>query len=102
VIQPTERAKQKSDRRDASDLNHLLWGHRQQFLNNQYPVGLRRVQPPTSQEAGDRQLTALHARLTKRRTAVLNGIHRLLRKSKLERRQPTKSAVKDKMKLVAA
>ena len=90
VIQPTERSRQKTDRRDAGDLSHLLWVHRQQFLEGKHPQGLRRVQPPTAQEADDRQLTALRARLTKKRTAVLNGIHKILRKHNLEQHCPTK------------
>ena len=90
VIQPTERARQKTDRRDAGELSHLLWVHRQQFLDGKHPLGLRRVQPPTAQEADDRQLTTLRARLTKKRTAVLNGIHKILRKHNLEHAQPTK------------
>ncbi len=90
VIQPTERSKQKTDRRDAGKLSHLLWVHRQQFLAGKHPLGLRRVQPPTPQEADDRQITALRARLTKKRTAVLNGIHKLLRKHNLEQECPTK------------
>jgi transposase len=90
VIQPTERSKQKTDHRDAGKLSHLLWVHRQQFLEGKHPLGLRRVQPPTPQEADDRQLTALRARLTKKRTAVLNGIHKILRKHNLEQAQPTK------------
>jgi transposase len=90
VIQPTERSKQKTDRRDAGELSHLLWVHRQQFLDGKHPLGLRRVQPPTSQEADDRQLTVLRARLTKKRTAVLNGIHKILRKHNLEQACPTK------------
>jgi hypothetical protein len=90
VIQPTERSKQKTDRRDAGKLSHLLWVHRQQFLEGRHPLGLRRVQPPTPQEADDRQLTALRARLTKKRTAVLNGIHKILRKHNLEQERPTK------------
>ena len=90
VIQPTERSKQKTDRRDAGELGHLLWVHRQQFLEGKHPLGLRRVQPPTPQEADDRQLTALRARLTKKRTAVLNGIHKILRKHNLEQACPTK------------
>ena len=65
VIQPTERSKQKTDRRDAGELGHLLWVHRQQFVEGAHPLGLRRVQPPTPQEAEDRQLTTLRARLTK-------------------------------------
>jgi len=90
VIQPTERSKQKTDRRDAGELCHSLWVHRQQFLEGKHPFGLRRVQPPTAQEADDRQITALRARLTKKRTAVLNGIHKILRKHNLEQECPTK------------
>jgi transposase len=90
VIQPTERSKQKTDRRDAGDLSHLLWVHRRQFLEGKHPHGLRRIQPPTAQEADDRQITALRARLTKKRTAVLNGIHKILRKHNLEQECPTK------------
>ncbi len=90
VIQPTERSKQKTDRRDAGQLGHSLWVHRQQFLDGKHPLGLRRVQPPTAQEADDRQLTALRARLTKKRTAALNGIHKILRKHNLEQECPTK------------
>jgi len=90
VIQPTERAQQKTDRRDAGELAHLLWIHRQQFLDGRHPLGLRRVQPPTPQEAADRQLSMLRTRLTRKRTAVVNGIHKLLRKHNLEHSQPTK------------
>lgn len=90
VIQPTERPKQKTDRRDAGDLSHTLWVHRQQFLQGQHPHGLRRVQPPTAQEADDRQLTTLRASLTRKRTAVLNAIHKILRKHNLEQECPTK------------
>jgi len=90
VIQPTERSRQKTDRRDAGELSHLLWVHRQQFLEGKHPLGVRRIQPPSVQEADDRQLTVLPARLTRQRTAVLNGIHKILRKHNLEQSQPTK------------
>lgn len=90
VIQPTERAKQKTDHRDAGQLGHSLWVHRQQFLDGKHPLGLRRIQPPTDQEAEDRQITTLRARLTKKRTAVLNGLHKILRKHNLEQESPAK------------
>jgi transposase len=90
VIQPTERSSQKTDHRDAGALSHLLWVHRQQLLDKKHPLGLRRIEPPTPQEADDRQLTALRARLTKKRTAVLNGIHKILRKHNLEQACPTR------------
>ena len=90
VIQPAKRSLQKTDGRDAGELSHLLWVHRQNFLGGKHPLGVRRIEPPTAQEADDRQLTALRARLTRQRTAVLNGIHKLLRKHNLEHFQPTK------------
>jgi transposase len=68
----------------------LLWVHRQQFLEGKHPLGLRRIEPPTPQEADDRQLTMVRARLTKKRTAVLNALHRILRKHNLEQSRPTK------------
>jgi transposase len=90
VIQPTRHSPQKTDHRDAGELSHLLWVHRQDFLAGRRPAGLRRIEPPTPQQAADRQLTMFRARLTRKRTAVLNAIHKLLRKHNLEHDQPTK------------
>ena len=90
VIQPAERSKQKTDQRDAGELSHLPWVHRQQLLDGKQPLGLRRVEPPTPPQANARQLTALRARLTKKRTAVLNSLHKILRKHNLELESPTK------------
>ena len=81
--------RQKTDRRDAGELAHQLWVHRQQFLEGKHPLGVRRVQLPTPQEAEDRQVDHAPRRLTRKRTAVLNGIHKLLRKHNLEQSQPT-------------
>ena len=39
VTQPTERSKQKTDRRDAGVLSHLLWVHRQHFVDGKHPLG---------------------------------------------------------------
>ena len=90
VTQPTTRATQKTDRRDAGELSHSLWVHRQQLAGGKHPSGLRRVDPPTAQQADDRQVTALRATLTKKRTAVLNALHKVLRKHNLEQDRPTK------------
>jgi len=90
VTQPTSRSKQKTDRRDAGELSHGLWVHRQQLVGGKHPSGMRRIEPATPQEADDRQLTALRAKLTKKRTAVLNGIHKILRKHNREQECPTK------------
>ena len=81
-MQPTERSKQKTDRRDAGELGHLLWVHRQQFVERQASAGnAAHASRPTPRKADDRQVTALRARLTKKRTAVLNGIHKILRET---------------------
>ena len=90
VVQPTERSKQKTDRRDAGELSHLLWVHRRHFQEGAHPMGVRRIQPPNAQQADDRQLPALRGRLTRQRTAVLNSIHKILRKHNLGQCQPTK------------
>jgi len=90
VTQPTTRATQKTDRRDAGELSHSLWVHRQQLAGGKHPSGLRRVDPPTAQQADDRQVTTLRAQLTKKRTAVLNAIHKILRKHNREQERPTK------------
>jgi transposase len=90
VTQPTSRSKQKTDRRDAGALSHGLWVHRQQLVGGEHPSGMRRIEPATPQEADDRQLTRLRATLTKKRTAVLNAIHKILRKHNREQECPTK------------
>jgi len=90
VTQPTTRSKQKTDRRDASQLSHMFWVHRQQLAGGKHTSGLRRIEPPTAQQAEDRQLTTLRATLTKKRTAVLNAIHKILRKHNREQERPTK------------
>ena len=88
VIQPTKRSRQKTDQRDAGELSHLLWVHRQQFLQESIRMDCGASEPPTPQQADDRQFTTLRARLTKKRTAVLNAIHKILRKHNLEQECP--------------
>ena len=68
----------------------MLWVHRQQFLDGKHPPGLRRIEPPTPQEADDRQVDRLACAADEKRTAVLNGIHKILRKHNLEQECPTK------------
>jgi transposase len=63
LIQVEKRLKKKTDRRDAHQLSGLLWVNRTRLLAGQRIEGVRRVQPPTKQEAENRQLTALRQRL---------------------------------------
>ena len=48
------------------------------------------VETDTMKEAAHRQLTTLRAVLTRKRTAVINGAHKILRKHNVEQEQPTK------------
>lgn len=90
VTQPDGRARQKTDRRDASYLSNLLWINRQRLAGGKSAPEMRRIEPPTARESEDRQLTTMRLVLTKKRTAVLNAIHKILRKHNLEQDRPTK------------
>ena len=46
LVQPEKRAKQKTDRRDASNLAELLWVNRHRLLAGHRIAGLRRVTTP--------------------------------------------------------
>jgi transposase len=98
IIQPTERSKKKTDRGDAGSLSETLWVNRQRFLDGKHPPKVRRIRPPTAQEAENRQITTFRFVLTKRRTATLNAIHRILRKHNLEQERPTKKFQTQKMR----
>jgi transposase len=90
LIQVEKRSKKKTDRRDAHQLSGLLWVNRARLLAGQRIEGVRRVQPPTAQDAADRQLTVLRQRLGQLRTRTLNRIKHLLRKHNREQEQPAK------------
>ena len=90
VTQPTERSKQKTDRRDAGILEPLAVGPPAAFRGREASAGnaarATGDAPGSRRSAGD----GLAPRLTKKRTAVLNGIHKILRKHNLEQACPTK------------
>jgi transposase len=90
LIQPENRSKKKTDRRDASHLAELLWINRHRLLAGRRVAGLRRVLPPTEEEARDRQLTALRDRLSKLHRRTINKIQHLLLKHNLQQECPTK------------
>ena len=90
LIQVEKRSKKKTDRRDAHQLSGLLWVNRTRLSAGQRIEGVRRVQPPTDQQAEDRQLTVLRQRLGQLRTRTINRIKHLLRKQNLEQEQPAK------------
>lgn len=91
LVQATGRALQKTDRRDAGRLSELLWLNRGRLGAGEFIPGLRQVEPPTSQDAAARQLTALRQRLGRQRTRTLNRIQHLLLKHNLQQASPTKA-----------
>lgn len=90
LVQPTGRGKRKTDRRDAGLLSEQLWLNRHRLLAGEQVHGLRRVTPPTGDDAQDRQLTALRQRLVQWRTKTINKVHRILLKHNLQQECPTK------------
>jgi transposase len=90
LVQPERRSKKKTDRRDANTLGEMLWVNRQRLLAGRKVQGIRRVQPPSEQDAADRQITALRKHLGQLRTRTINKIKHILRKHNLEQECPTK------------
>lgn len=91
LVQPQGRSKRKTDRRDAGALSEQLWVNRGRLLAGQTIHGLRRVAPPSEQDAQDRQLTALRQRLVQWRTKTINKVQHLLLKHNLQQECPTKT-----------
>ena len=90
LIQPEKRSKKKTDRRDANALGEVLWVNRERLLAGKKVQGIRRVQPPSEQDAEDRHVTWMRKRLGTLRTRTTNKIKYILRKHNLEQECPTK------------
>jgi transposase len=90
LVQPEKRGKQKTDRRDANKLGETLWVNRHRLLAGKPLQDVRRVLPPTAEEAADRQLTTLRQRHVNRRTRVINKAWRIVHKHNLQHERPTK------------
>jgi transposase len=90
LVQPEKRSKKKTDHRDANELGEILWVNRERLLAGKKVQGIRRVHPPSEQDAEDRQITWARKRLGTLRTRTINKIKHILRKHNLERDCPTK------------
>ena len=90
LIQPEKPSKHKTDKRDAGKLSELLWVNRQRLLAGLKVKGVRRVLPPSTEDAEARQLTALRKRLGQMRTRTINKVHHILLKHNLQQECPTK------------
>ncbi len=90
LVQPEERLRNKTDRRDANALGEVLWVNRQRLLNGRRVQGLRRVYIPTPAQREDRRLTSLRHQIGAERTRVLNRIQHLLARRNLTQHCPTR------------
>ena len=91
LIQPEERKRCKTDRRDAASLSELLWVNRDRFLAGKPVRGLRQVVIPGTTDQENRRLTTLRKEASQRRTQVINKIKHILRRFNLHWDLPTKT-----------
>jgi transposase len=90
LIQPEERKRRKTDRRDAAALSELLWVNRDRFLQGKPIRGLRQVDIASTSDQQTRRLTTLRKDVGRARTRVINKIRHILRRHNLQWEMPTK------------
>jgi transposase len=90
LIQPEERKKRKTDRRDAAALSELLWVNRDRLLQGKPVRGLRQVDIASSTDQENRRLTTLRKETGQTRTRLVNKIRHMLRRHNLQWELPTK------------
>lgn len=91
LIQPEDRQRRKTDRRDAHRLSELLWINRERLLDGQQVQGLRRVFVVSAVDRENRQLTALRMQAGATRTRAINRVQHLLLKHNRQQDCPTKT-----------
>ncbi|MDP6556100.1 MAG: transposase [Pirellulaceae bacterium] len=90
LIQPEDRKKRKTDRRDAAALSELLWVNRARLLQGQPVRGLRQIDIATTTDQENRRLTTLRKDAGKARTRLVNKVRQILRRHNLQWEMPTK------------
>jgi transposase len=90
LIQPEDRKKRKTDRRDAAALSELLWVNRDRLLQGQPVRGLRQVDIALSTDQENRRLTTLRQDAGQARTRLVNQVRHILRRHNLQWQMPTK------------
>ncbi len=90
LIQPEDRKKCKTDRRDAAALSELLWVNRDRLLQGKPVRGLRQVDIASSSDQENRRLTTLRKEAGQARTRLVNQVRHLLRRHNLQWEMPTK------------
>jgi len=91
LIQPDERKKRKTDRRDAAALSELLWVNRARLLQGKPVRGLRQVDIASTSDQENRRLTTLRKDAGVDLTRVINKIKQILRCHNLQWEMPTKT-----------
>jgi transposase len=91
LIQPDDRKKRKTDRRDAAALSELLWVNRDRLLQGKPVRGLRQVDIATSTDQENRRLTTLRKDAGRDRTRIINKIKQILRRYNWQWEMPTKT-----------
>lgn len=91
LIQPEERKRCKTDRRDAAALSELLWVNRARLMNGKPVRGLRQVDITNSKDQENRRLTTLRKEAGQAQTRLINKIKHLIRRYNLQWEMPTKT-----------
>ena len=90
LVQPEERKRRKTDRRDAAALSEVLWVNRSRFLQRKRVRGLRQVDIASIADQEMRRLTTLRKDAGRAQTRVVNKIKHVLRRHNLQWEMPTK------------
>src|SRR5580765_620656 len=90
LIQPDDRKKRKTDRRDAAALSELLWVNRDRLLDGKPVRGLRQVDIASTTDQENRRLTTLRKDAGQARTRLVNKVRHILRRHNLQCQMPTK------------
>jgi len=90
LIQPDERKKRKTDRRDAAALSELLWVNRDRLLHGKPVRGLRQIDIACTTDQENRRLTTLRKDAGRARTRLVNKVRQILRRHNLQWEMPTK------------
>ena len=91
LIQPDDRKKCKTDRRDAAALSELLWVNRDRLLIGKPVRGLRQVDIAATADQANRRLTTLRKQIRQGRTRIINQIRHILRRHNLQWQMPTRT-----------
>jgi transposase len=91
LIQPDDRKRCKTDRRDAAALSELLWVNRERLLQGKPVRGVRQVEIASATDQENRRLTTLRKDAGAARTRLVNKVKQVLRRHNLQWQMPTKT-----------